>query len=366
LRLNKLTPIVLSSFILSWSSLGHAQEQPNAADLVGKSYIGAHALKMFIDNDRWMTDDPFSEVDRGYGLGGEFGYRVTEETELRLSYTKLNLIKEYAGFKEPRGSSAAFDVLYFPTKENFYVVAGLDALDIVNTRVSGDLGAGYRYYISNKSAFYVEGKGHYQFEDSYKDYSAKIGFVYFFGDDTKKVVRTKPAAEKVAVAPVAAVPVVKPLDTDGDGVIDSKDNCNTTPPSNKVDAMGCTIFTEENDEMQLHVNFDNSKSVVNAEYLDEIKVAADFLKKYPHTSLMIKGHTSSQGRAQFNKDLSQQRADAVVEILVKEFGIDSSRLTAQGLGEEQLLNTENNAAAHAENRRIEAKVVVSNKVAVKR
>ena len=82
--------------------------------------------------------------------------------------------------------------------------------------------------------------------------------------------------------------------------------------------------------------------------------------------MTIKGHTSSTGPAAFNKKLSQQRADAIVNVLVNDFGIKASRLTAQGMGEEELLSPANTLQAHEANRRIEAKVRVDKKVAVKR
>ena len=59
-------------------------------------------------------------------------------------------------------------------------------------------------------------------------------------------------------------------------------------------------------------------------------------------------------------------ADAIVNVLVNDFGIKASRLTAQGMGEEELLSPANTLQAHEANRRIEAKVRVDKKVAVKR
>ena len=55
-----------------------------------------------------------------------------------------------------------------------------------------------------------------------------------------------------------------------------------------------------------------------------------------------------------------------MNVLVNDFGIKASRLTAQGMGEEELLSPANTLQAHEANRRIEAKVRVDKKVAVKR
>ena len=358
--LQQKTSVLLISSLLCALSV-NAQEQPKAEDLVGKNYLGIHGMRMNTDDDRLAPND-VDFIEHANGAGIEFGHRLSEFSELRLSYTHLNLTRTGWAPSTPSGKNIAANYLYFPTKQNFYVMGGASVIDVVDSDLSANVGAGYRHYLSERSAVYFEGNGHYQFDNKFTDLSAQIGFVYFFGDTAKKVVRSAPV-KPVAAAPA---PIAKPLDSDNDGIIDSKDQCKSTPALDKVDSKGCTIFTEENDELLLKVNFDNSKAIVKAQYLDNIKTAADFMKKYPHTSLAIVGHTSSQGSAAFNKKLSQQRADAIVAVLTDEFGIDSSRLSAKGMGEEALLNSANTAAAHAENRRIEAKVSVKNKVAVKR
>lgn len=367
-------PLAITASLLTLSSYSFASEQPNAATLVGKAYGGIHALHINTDNDRLFTADPQSDIDHASGVGIEAGYRASEHSEFRLSYSHFNLVADQEVFSGPSGSSTALDLLYFPTAQNFYIVAGANRLDIEEAKLSSNLGAGYRHYLNEKSALYVEGKSHYQFSNHHKDFTAQVGFVYFFGETQQQITRAKskpaPVVQPIAaVEPLTkAVPVIAaaPIDTDQDGIIDSQDHCANTPSTDKVDAHGCTIFTEQNKGMRLQVNFGNNQSKVDAQYYDDIQVAADFLKQYSHASLIIKGHTSAQGNAAYNKKLSQKRANAIVNILINEFDIASDRLSAQGLGEEQLINQNNNAAAHAENRRIEAKVVIKEKVAVKR
>ena len=90
------------------------------------------------------------------------------------------------------------------------------------------------------------------------------------------------------------------------------------------------------------------------------------MKTYPHVSLTINGHSSAQGNAKYNQILSAKRAQAIIEVLINEFGIEGSRLKAIGYGESKLLDKSNTAAAHEKNRRIEATVSTTNKVAEKR
>lgn len=70
----------------------------------------------------------------------------------------------------------------------------------------------------------------------------------------------------------------------------------------------------------------------------------------------IGGHTDWKGRAPVNLELSQKRADAVRAALI-EAGIDASRITAKGYGEEIPVAPNDTDAGRAKNRRIEIRVI---------
>jgi OmpA-OmpF porin, OOP family len=220
---------------------------------------------------------------------------------------------------------------------------------------------GYRHYLSENTALYIEGKSHYQLDDHFVDFSSKIGFVYYFGTKPALIKRTK----KVQAQP-SSKPVEVEKDSDSDGVINSKDNCPNTPITDKVDANGCTIFYEQQETINLLINFDNNKSDVADKYLTEIAKVAQFMEQYPHTQLTINGHTSAVGEAAYNQQLSEKRAQAIVDVLISNFSIAQNRLTAVGHGEEQLLNDASTTSAHAQNRRIQAEVQTTKKVATQR
>ncbi len=78
---------------------------------------------------------------------------------------------------------------------------------------------------------------------------------------------------------------------------------------------------------------------------------AKVMEKNPELRLRLEGHTSAEGDADVNQSLSQARAQAAVDFLVNNEGIDIYRLEAVGLGSTQLKNTENPNAP--ENRRTE-------------
>jgi outer membrane protein OmpA-like peptidoglycan-associated protein len=82
--------------------------------------------------------------------------------------------------------------------------------------------------------------------------------------------------------------------------------------------------------------------------LDVSKVIKDAAEK-----VKIVGHTDSDGEDASNLKLSQQRAEAVKTILVKEYGIDESKLNTEGRGETQPIADNKSAEGKAQNRRVE-------------
>ncbi len=88
------------------------------------------------------------------------------------------------------------------------------------------------------------------------------------------------------------------------------------------------------------------------------------MKKHPETTVVIEGHTSQVGKAQYNQYLSEQRAEAVASLLTSEYGIEAARVSSKGYGETRLLDTALTKEAHAKNRRIEAKISTNQKVPV--
>ncbi|GFE58881.1 OmpA family protein [Geobacter sp. AOG1] len=104
----------------------------------------------------------------------------------------------------------------------------------------------------------------------------------------------------------------------------------------------------------LGVLFDTNKAVVKPKYHDEIKKAGDFLNKYDFVTGTIDGYTDNVGTYKFNQKLSQKRAEAVRDYLIKNFGIKPERLTAKGHSYDNPVASNKTAEGRAKNRRIEA------------
>lgn len=132
---------------------------------------------------------------------------------------------------------------------------------------------------------------------------------------------------------------------------------------NVTDANGCVVGTP--DDMTLYeqvvskgmfttrdILFDVGKSVIKAESFTTINKIASFMKEHPDISFRIDGHTDSDGSADLNQKLSEDRAKAIKDALIK-FGIRDYRLDAKGWGEAKPIATNLTNEGKAQNRRVE-------------
>jgi len=88
----------------------------------------------------------------------------------------------------------------------------------------------------------------------------------------------------------------------------------------------------------------------------ELQKLIELLNKNPEIKIEIGGHTDNVGKTDYNLELSQNRAKAVYDYLVKN-KIDSDMLTYKGYGESQPVDTNDTEEGRANNRRTEFKVV---------
>jgi OOP family OmpA-OmpF porin len=101
------------------------------------------------------------------------------------------------------------------------------------------------------------------------------------------------------------------------------------------------------------IYFDVNKDVVKPESYGTLKGIADVLKENPDVRVKIVGHTDSDGADANNLDLSKRRGASVKSELVKNFGIDVSRLESDGLGETKPVAPNDSSVNKALNRRVE-------------
>lgn len=101
------------------------------------------------------------------------------------------------------------------------------------------------------------------------------------------------------------------------------------------------------------IYFDVNKDVVKSESYGTIKEISKVLTDNPNVKIKIVGHTDSDGDDKSNLDLSKRRSASVKTVLVKEFGIDESRIETDGKGESEPIAKNDSSVNKALNRRVE-------------
>lgn len=146
-------------------------------------------------------------------------------------------------------------------------------------------------------------------------------------------------------------------DRDGDGVPDATDRC--PDEAGPADNGGCPKVKEDviakTTKIAKSIYFDiNSAKLQSRSYapLDEL---AQILKDNPSYKLAIESHTDNTGTNEYNLKLSNNRSATVMNYLVGK-GIDASRLTASGFGEENPIATNDTKEGRTLNRRSELKL----------
>jgi outer membrane protein OmpA-like peptidoglycan-associated protein len=146
-------------------------------------------------------------------------------------------------------------------------------------------------------------------------------------------------------------------DTDGDGVNDEEDRCPNL--AGTVANHGCPEVKEEVrkriDIAAKNIYFVSGSSKLLAKSNKSLDEVARILESDQNLKLDINGHTDNTGKAESNQALSEKRAQAVYDYLVKK-GVDQSRIKSEGFGQDQPIADNKTAAGRAKNRRVELKL----------
>jgi len=105
-----------------------------------------------------------------------------------------------------------------------------------------------------------------------------------------------------------------------------------------------------------NIFFDFDKATLRPESTNELQRLTKLLNDVPTLKIEISGHTDSKGANEYNLKLSDNRAKAVVDYLIKA-GISSNRLVYKGYGEEQPISTNETDEGRQLNRRTEFKIL---------
>lgn len=196
----------------------------------------------------------------------------------------------------------------------------------------------------NSVAIYrTDASGNFDFEAdcncSYKMKASKNGYTV----SSKTIEKTcTPGSAKIALA----APYIAP----------------TAPraPAAPTNKYGVSNFYE-GQMLTLHdVYYDFDKWYIRDDAAAELNHLVSVMRQYPSLKIELGSHTDARGNDEYNRKLSQKRADAAVKYIISQ-GISSSRLTAKGYGETMVTNQCENGVKcsdeeHQANRRTEVRV----------
>ncbi len=222
-------------------------------------------------------------------------------------------------------------------------------------KLAFDYGYGLKWFLSDWFALRLDIRHVLPIEKLHNNMLVSLGLNFAFGGAKKAVATPVSAAEPVmeeAKPQAEAAPVVeeaKPAVAAAAPVVTEE----------VVRPQPRTQVREEVDEMgraTLEVLFDFDKATIKKNYTKDIDHMVGVMKEHSDVNLTIEGHTDNVGKAEYNKNLSQKRAEAVKNYMVEKGGIDAQRLNAVGYGQEKPVASNKTKAGRAKNRRVEAAV----------
>lgn len=143
-------------------------------------------------------------------------------------------------------------------------------------------------------------------------------------------------------------------DGDGDTVVDRLDSC----PAEKgaPDNAGCPqpqLVKVADDKLEIieSVYFKLDRGIIEERSFALLDNVAAVIANHPDLTIQVEGHTDDQGNDAYNLDLSQRRAQAVVDYLIKK-GVAAPRLRSRGFGETKPIADNQSRDGRAQNRRV--------------
>jgi len=145
-----------------------------------------------------------------------------------------------------------------------------------------------------------------------------------------------------------------PRDIDGDGIPDYLDKCPSIPGVKSNN--GCPEVKKEIKTLFLKalqgIKFESGKSVISNTSNVILNRIGQVIIDNPSFLIEIRGHTDNVGNPENNLILSQNRANAVCEYLIKR-GVSERKITANGFGDSKPVANNNTSAGKKLNRRVE-------------
>ncbi len=117
---------------------------------------------------------------------------------------------------------------------------------------------------------------------------------------------------------------------------------------------------ESDDNIRLimpgNITFKTDSADINASFYPVLNSVARVLNKYNQSTVMVSGNTDSTGSAEYNLNLSRERAHSVAAYLQGQ-GVKESRFEVLGLGSSNPIASNDTAEGRSLNRRVEIKII---------
>jgi outer membrane protein OmpA-like peptidoglycan-associated protein len=127
----------------------------------------------------------------------------------------------------------------------------------------------------------------------------------------------------------------------------------------KLEGTGVSV-TRQGDRIILNmpgnVTFATDSTNVQSNFRPVLDSVSEVLKEYKSTMIQVAGHTDSTGGERYNMLLSQQRAQAVAQVL-QGYGVQAVRIDTVGFGETQPVADNGTASGRQQNRRVELTLI---------
>ncbi|NVK72639.1 MAG: OmpA family protein [Oceanospirillaceae bacterium] len=343
-----------------------------------------------------MDNDRNTEDDQAYSLG--LGYQFNNPWAVEFVY--LNADSKQNGADVDVDQYRLDGLYHLPNISSLnltpYLAAGVGTADFSNggnNNTQVNAGGGLKYAINDTVSLRADFRLVDDVEDHHLDNVTSLGVQMTFGSPSKRSTTsndgytpveqsyTQTASEPVedSQAETAQPETVQPdvvyedQATQDDTVAESPMTQDTTETTNDDMAQEETVtaapvltddiepnqttqpeVTEPQSELKLNIQFGTNQTRVEQKYYPEIEKLAVYLKEHPQSTVIIEGHTDDTGAASYNQRVSENRAKAIADVLIRTFEVSEDRVKAIGYGEEKPM-VENDSPEHRQiNRRVVA------------
>jgi outer membrane protein OmpA-like peptidoglycan-associated protein len=353
LRRKSAVLIALPIALASWAA---SADWSDEMDLYVGAGIGQSYLDPSLGNSSYSIDD---DTQNAWKLTA--GLDLNDHISVEGYYSDLGSVKLNPDGKISYRMMGADAILHFwaygDEREKgsiaLYAKAGVNHMTNNSSGVSYDKVNTIQLLGGIGAEVYLPRKFSVRFEIESYDTDASLlslNLVKRFGFKSRKPTPKVAVPIVVPVKEIVYVPVV--LDSDLDGLLDAEDQCPNSPKGTPVDEVGCSKVDKKMDDLITKLQFESNSSLLTKSSQADLNEIAGLLVNYPDVKIEVQAHSDDTGSSDYNKMLSQMRADSVVRYLEGK-NITRSRLDSVGFGEEQPIADNNTSAGRAKNRRVE-------------